>query len=205
MRRTNAVAKTMALIAVGALAACSQSSDTQMTEEDASGADGMAWQEYVFDDLKIAKRFPAPPTRSEGVYWTWPLTPPDRDPEVAGESPSIVLAASADNIDYEVTVVPLPDRMHMGASVMGECAYLTEESGIEQKNTFVRIDNGSRTVYGHQVVVDRNDDMGRMHNGCFFENGTFYKFSATVRQAHGDPDAQEAQEFVASGRFLDGA
>ncbi len=99
----------------------------------------------------------------------------------------------------------LPDRAHMGASIMGECAYLSEESGVEQKNTFVRIDNGNRTVYGHQVVVDRNDDMGRMHNGCFFENGTFYRFSATVNPAHGDPDALDAQEFATSGRFIDGA
>lgn len=205
MRRTNAAVKIVALIAAGTLAACSQSSDTQMTEENASEADGMAWQEYEFDDLRIAKRFPTEPTRSEGTYWTWPLTPEDRDPEVAGESPSITLSASADNIDYEVTIVPLPGRAHMGASIMGECAYLTEESGVEQKNTFIRIDNGNRTVYGHQVVVDRADDMGRMHNGCFFENGTFYRFSATVHQAHGNPDAEEAQEFVASGRFLDGA
>ena len=205
MGRTNAVVKTLAIIAAGTLAACGQSSDTQVAGDDVSGTDGTAWQEYVFEDLKIAKRFPAPPTRSEGVYWTWPLTPEDRDPEVAGESPSVILSASADNIDYEVTIVPLPDRVAMGASIMGECAYLTEESGTEQKNTFVRIDNGNRTVYGHQVVVDRSDDMGRMHNGCFFENGTFYRFSATVRQAHGDPDAQEAQDFVASGRFIDGA
>jgi len=205
MRRTNAAVKIVALISVGALAACSQSSDTQVTDENASEADGMAWQEYEFDDLKIAKRFPAEPVRSESVYWTWPLTPEDRDPEVAGESPSIILSASADNIDYEVTVVPLPDRVQMGASIMGECIYLTEESGTEQKNTFVRIDNGDRPVYGHQVVVDRSDDMGRMHNGCFFENGTLYKFSATVHQAHGDLDASEAQDFVTSGRFIDGA
>lgn len=205
MRRTNAAKSTMALIAAGLLAACGQTSDTQMTSDDASGVDEAGWQEYLFDDLQLAKHFPAEPTRSEGVYWTWPLPPPDRDPEVAGESPSIILSASADNIDYEVTVVPLPDRAHMGASIMGECAFLSEESGTEQKNTYVRIDNGNRTVYGHQVVVDRSDDVGRMHNGCFFENGTFYRFSATVHPAHGNPDAPEAQEFATSGRFIDGA
>jgi hypothetical protein len=93
----------------------------------------------------------------------------------------------------------------MGASVMGECAYLTEESGVETENTFIEIDNGDRMVYGHQVSVDRHDGMGRMHNGCFFENGTFYLFSATVHPEHGDLDAEEAQDFVTSGRFLDGA
>jgi hypothetical protein len=194
----------MALIAAGVLAACGQPSDTQTAGEDTPGADAGNWQEYAFDDLKLAKRFPVAPARSEGIYWEWPLTE-DRDPEVAGEAPSTILSASADNIDYEVTVVPLPDLVHMGASIMGECAYLTEESGVEQKNTFISIDNGNRTVYGHQVVVDRHDAMGRMHNGCFYENGTFYLFSATVRPEHGDPDAQEAQEFITSGRFIDGA
>ena len=116
-----------------------------------------------------------------------------------------MLSASADNIDYQVTIVPLEERADMGASIMGECAYLTEESGVEQKNTFIRVDNGNRTVYGHQVVVDRHDDLGRMHNGCFFENATFYLFSATVRPEHGDLDAPEAQDFITSGRFLDGA
>ena len=129
----------------------------------------------------------------------------DRDPEVAGEAPSTILTASADNIDYEVTIVALPDRVGMGASIMGECAYLTEESGVEQKNTFIRVDNGNRAVYGHQVVVDRHDGVGRMHNGCYFENGIFYLFSATVRPEHGDLDAQEAQEFITNGRFMDGA
>lgn len=205
MRRINAVKKTIALLAVGALAACGQPTDTQMAGDEAPGSDGPTWQEYVFNDLQLAKRFPSEPTRSEGIYWTWPLTPPDRDPEVAGESPSIILSASADNIDYEVTVVPLSDHVHMGASIMGECAYLSEESGVEQKNTFIRIDNGNRTVYGHQVVVDRNDEVGRMHNGCFYENGTFYRFSATVHHTHGDLDASEAQEFITTGRFIDGA
>ncbi len=204
MRRKNAAVVTVTLMMAGMLVACGQSSDTQMTGDEVPAPDDTAWQEYTFDDLRLAKGFPVEPTRSEGIYWTWPLTPPDRDPEVAGESPSTILSASADNIDYEVTVVPLPDRAHMGASVMGECAYLTEESGVEQRNTFVSIDNGDRTVYGHQVVVDRSDEIGRMHNGCFFENGTFYRFSATVRHEHGDLDAEEAQEFATSGRFIDG-
>ena len=203
MRRTNAAAITMALITAGVLAACGQPSETEMAADDTPGADGAIWQEYAFDDLKLAIRFPVEPTRSEGIYWEWPMT--DREPEVVGEAPSIILSASDDNIDYELTVVPLPDLVHMGASIMGECAYLTEESGIEQKNTFISIDNGNRTVYGHQVVVDRHDEMGRMHNGCFYENGTFYIFSATVRQEHGDLDAPEAQEFITSGRFMDGA
>ena len=204
MRRTNAAAITMAILAAGVLAACGQPTDTQIVGDDTPGADGTNWQEYAFDDLRLTKRFPAEPTRTEGIYWEWPLTT-DREPEVAGEAPSTILSASFDNIDYEVTVVPLPELVHMGASIMGECAYLTEESGTEQKNTFISIDNGNRTVYGHQVVVDRNDEMGRMHNGCFYENGTFYIFTAIVHQEHGDLDAQEAQEFVTSGRFIDGA
>jgi len=203
MRRSNAAKAAMALIAAGALAACGQPSN-QTTGEAAPEVAGAGWQEYEFEDIALAKRFPVEPTRSEGIYWDWPMTV-DRDPEVVGEAPSTILSASADNIDYEVTVVSLPDKIHMGASIMGECAYLTEESGIEQKNTFVRVDNGNRTVYGHQVVVDRHDGVGRMHNGCFFENGIFYLFSVTVRPEHGDLDAQEAQEFITNGRFMDGA
>jgi hypothetical protein len=211
MRRSNAAMANaamviLALIGLGGLAACGQSSE-QAAGADAPAARGAVeanWQEFSFEDLGLAKSFPVEPTRSEGIYWDWPLTE-DRDPEVAGEAPSVMLSASADNIDYQVTIVPLEERADMGASIMGECAYLTEESGVEQKNTFIRVDNGNRTVYGHQVVVDRHDDLGRMHNGCFFENATFYLFSATVRPEHGDLDAPEAQDFITSGRFLDGA
>jgi hypothetical protein len=206
MRQSNTAAAIMTLIAVGTLAACGQSSE-QAAETDAPEMPeptGANWQEFTFVDLKIAKRFPSEPTRTEGTYWEWPLTGDDRDPEVAGEAPSTMLTASVDYIDYEVTIVPLSNRVGMGASIMGECAYLTEESGVEQKNTFVQIDNGNRTVYGHQVVVDRHDDLGRMHNGCFFENGTFYLFSATVHQEHGDLDAPEAQAFITNARFIDG-
>jgi hypothetical protein len=208
MRHSNAGLAALALILAGALAACSESADTEMAgaEEEAQpmpAAGAAGWEEFTYVDLKLAKAFPAEPTRTEGTYWQWPLT--DREPEVAGEAPSTILTASADNIDYEVTVVPLPDRVHMGASIMGECAYLTEESGVEQKNTFTEIDNGDRQVYGHQVVVDRHDDMGRLYNGCYFENGIFYLFSATVRPEHGSLEAQEAEDFITSGRFLDGA
>lgn len=208
MRQSNAGLTALVLILAGTLSACGQSADSEMTGAEnnpqpmpASGA--AAWEEFSYPDLKLAKRFPAEPTRTEGTYWQWPLT--DREPEVAGEAPSTILSVSADNIDYEVTVVPLPDRVVMGASIMGECAYLTEESGVEQKNTFVEIDNGDRPVYGHQVVVDRNDGMGRLYNGCYFENGTFYRFSATVHPEHGDLDAEEAEQFITSGHFLDDA
>jgi hypothetical protein len=201
MRFSSAATAALLLVVAGAISACGDTADTETAGVDESAG---GWQEFTYADLKLAKNFPAEPTRTEGVYWDWPLTE-DRDPEVAGEAPSTILSASADNIDYEVTVVPLPDRAHMGASVMGECAYLTEESGVETKNNFIEIDNGDRMVYGHQVSVDRHDGMGRMHNGCFFENGTFYLFSATVHPEHGDLDAEEAQEFVTSGQFLDGA
>ena len=206
MRRLNATKLTIALLAVGALVSCGQPGE-QAAENDAPAmpaAIGSDWPDFTFNDLKLAKRFPVEPTRSEGTYWDWPLTE-DRDPEVAGEAPSTILSASADNIDYQVTVVPRADRVNMGASIMGECVYLTEESGVEQKNTFIRIENGDRTVYGHQVVVDRRDEMGRMYNGCFFENGIFYLFSATVRPEHGNPEAPEAEAFISNARFIDGA
>jgi hypothetical protein len=207
MRRSNTAAAITVLIVGGALAACGQSSEQGAEPNVPLLLEPVEanWQEFTFVDLKIIKRFPLEPTRSEGIYWEWPLTGDDRDPEVAGESPSTKLTASVDYIDYEMTVVPLLDRVGMGASIMGECAYLTEESGVEQKNTFVQIDNGNRSVYGHQVVVDRNDDLGRMHNGCFFENGSFYLFSAIVHQEHGDLNAPEAQAFITNARFIDGA
>jgi len=208
MRVSSAASTALVLILTGALSACGESATTEASD---AGADAAAmaeagpdaWQEYSFPDLKLAKRFPVEPTRMEGTYWDWPLT--EREPEVAGEAPSVILSASADNIDYEVTVVPLPDRAHMGASIMGECAYLTEESGVEQKNTSIEIQGGDHPVYGHQVVVDRHDGMGRLYNGCYFENGTFYLFSATVRPEHGGLEAREAEDFVTSGGFLTGA
>ena len=206
MRIANLAATALVLTMTGALSACGQAADTADAEGPPPAAPAQtgaaAWEEFSYPDLKLAKRFPVEPTRTEGTYWDWPLT--DREPEVAGEAPATILTASADNIDYEVTVVPLPERTHMGASIVGECAYLTEESGVEQKNTYVEI-AGDRPVFGHQVVVDRHDNMGRMHNGCFFENGIFYLFSATVRPEHGNPDAEEAQAFITSGRFLDDA
>ncbi len=209
--RPIAVKTALALVLTGALAACGQqaaegepaapeaAAEEPAAVEPASATVG--WQEYTFDDLKLAKSFPAEPTRADITYWEWPHT--DREPEVVGEAPGVTLSATANDIDYIVTVVPRPDMLNMSASMVGECAYLTEESGVEQKNTFTEINNGNRSVYGHQVVVDLHDMSGRMHNGCYFENGNFYIFSATVKTANGNPDAPEAQEFVTSGRFLD--
>jgi hypothetical protein len=203
MRHSNAAITALFFIAAGALMGCEQSADEGASDTPPMPAAGAAgWQEYTYADLKLAKAFPTEPSRTEGTYWEWPLT--DREPEVAGEAPDTVLSASADNIDYSVTVVPLPERAFMGASIMGECAYLTEESGVEQKNTFIELDNGNRPVYGHQVVVDRHDGMGRLYNGCYFENGIFYIFSATVHPEHGSLDSEEAEQFVTNARFLDG-
>ena len=215
MRHANTVGAVLALVLTGSLAACGEqpaegeAANTPAAEEPAAAEPAPApvsvtagWQEYTFDDLKLAKRFPAEPVRAEGTYWEWPHT--DREPEVVMEGPATTLTASAGNIDYVVTVAPRPERMNMGASMMGECAYLTEESGVEQRNLSAEIDNGNRTVYGHQVTVDLHDMSARMTNGCYYENGNFYIFSATVRPENANPDAPEAVEFATSGRFIDG-
>jgi len=200
--RAAALRTALAFVAAGTLAACGGEQPAAEAPAAEAPAGAAAWQEFTFDDLKLAKRFPVEPTRTEGTYWAWPHT--DREPEVVMEGPATFLTATADNIQYDVTVAPRPERMNMGASMMGECAYLTEESGVEQRNLGAQIDNGNRTVYGHQVTVDLHDMSGRMTNGCWYENGNFYIFSATVLTGHPNPDAPEAVEFATSGRFIDG-
>ena len=81
MRRSNAAMANaamviLALIGLGGLAACGQSSE-QAAGADAPAARGAVeanWQEFSFEDLGLAKSFPVEPTRSEGIYWDWPLT-----------------------------------------------------------------------------------------------------------------------------------
>ena len=157
--------------------------------------------ETVFEEYGVAVRFPAEPAMSTSTYFDFPYT--QRDVEVAdGSPPSTIYSATQDNIDYSLTVIPVPDKAERGASIMGECIYLTEDSGIDLGVASLTAGAPDRTVYGLHIAVDLRDNQGRLVTSCFYENGILYKLEAHVLPAHGNLDAPEAVEFIKSARFL---
>jgi hypothetical protein len=156
-----------------------------------AGAAQAAWEEHVYQDLGIAKEFPNPPARSTGSY----------SAPVAGTAPATILTVSEDNVDFRMTVVPLPAKQAVGAAIMGECTHVAEQEGQPLANMTTRIEAGARAVYGRLVSVDLRNNAGRRQTACFYTKGNLYKIEATVLPAHGQPNSSQAIRFTNSMRF----
>jgi hypothetical protein len=150
-----------------------------------------AWMEHVLRDLGIAKEFPNDPKRESGTY----------SAPVAGTASATVLSVSEDNVDYKMTVVPLPGKQEVGAAIMGECAHFAEQEGQPLANMTTRIEPGARAVYGRLVSVNLRNNQGRRQTACFYTKGNLYKIEATVRPEHGQPNSSQAIRFTNSMRF----
>jgi hypothetical protein len=150
-----------------------------------------AWKEHEYKDLGIAKEFPGDPVRSEVEYKT----------PVAGTAKATVLAMKDDNIEYKLIVVPLQNKVDVGASIFGECIFMAEDEGTPLANMTTRIEPGARAVYGRLISVDLKDNKGRKQTACFYTKGNLYKIEATVLPEHGQPNSSQAIRFTNSMRF----
>ena len=65
-----------------------------------------AWKEYVYEDLGIAKYFPAEPKRETGTWGQGIRLP------LAKIVPATILTAEDGGVIYKLTVVDFPDREH---------------------------------------------------------------------------------------------
>ena len=159
-----------------------------------------AWQEYIYEDLGIAKEFPVEPERTVGVYEA--LDYARDEVRVAGVNlPAIHFTAEVDNIVYRMSVVDVSDNIEQGANILGECLYLIEQSGFYISNIHLGVGGGDAEVFGRLATVDLYGDRGRMQMACFVNNATLYRIEAHVLPEHGNLDAPEAARFVTTQRF----
>lgn len=151
-----------------------------------AGPAAAAWQQYVYKDLGLGAYFPGPPKREAGKYTSprW------------GSAPATIFSTTVDDILYRITVAEFQDRVDVSATLMGECAFLAEDSGKEIANMTTRIGTQKNGVYGRLVTVDLAGNKGRAQTACLFHKGRLYKVEAIVLPAHGDPGAPEAIRFT---------
>ena len=164
-----------------------------------------AWEEYLFEDLGIAKEFPVEPTRSQTVYRGAEFS--ERRTAVAGrDRPATLLSVEVDNIIFRMFVVDFSDKIEQSASILGECVYLAEDAGVGEgkevlANMNTRVEPGANAVYGRLITVDLGEEVGRKMTACFFTKGNLYQIEAHVLPAHGDMNSPFAVRFGNSMRF----
>jgi len=151
------------------------------------------WEEYRYeeDDLAMLKEWPGEPTRQMIEY----LTP------VIGTASAEQLSYEEDNIIFRMTVVMLPERGDVGASILGECVAMAEAEGMPVANMTARVEPGARAVYGRLVSVNLSDNGGRAQTACFFTKGKLYKIQAIILPEHGQPNSSLAIRFTNSLSF----
>ncbi len=161
-----------------------------------------AWQEYIYEDLGIAKAFPVAPERTEGLYETPEFA---RDNlRVAGlDRPAIHFTAELDNIIYRMSVVDISDIVDDSINVFGECILLAEQSGnvISNIHLGIGLTGGRPTVFGRVITVDAIRNGGRTRTACLVNNAKLYRSEAHVRPEHGTLDPPEVERFMTTQRF----
>ena len=161
-----------------------------------------AWQEYIYEDLGIAKAFPAEPERAEGIYETPEFA---RDIlRVAGVNRAAThLTAELENIVYRMSVVDISDNIEESINIFGECILLAEQSGLVISNIHlgVGLTGGRPTVFGRVVTVDLEGDRGRVRTACLVNNAKLYRTEAHVLPEHGTLDPPEVERFMTTLRF----
>ena len=152
-----------------------------------------AWEEYRYeaDDLAMLKEWPGEPTRQTIEYST----------PVIGTASAEQMSYEEDNIIFRMTVIMLPDRGDVGASIFGECVAMAEAEGMPVANMTARVEPGARAVYGRLVSVNLSDNGGRTQTACFFTKGKLYKIEAIILPEHGQPNSSLAIRFTNSLSF----
>jgi hypothetical protein len=161
-----------------------------------------AWQEYIYEDLGIAKAFPTEPERIEGLYETPEFASDNL--RVAGlDRPATHFTAELDNISYHMSVVDISDIVDESINVFGECILLAEQSGqiISNIHLGIGLTGGRPTVFGRVVTVDLEGNRGRMRTACLVDNAKLYRTEAHVRPEHGTLDPPEVERFMTTQRF----
>jgi hypothetical protein len=153
------------------------------------------WNEYVFEELGIAKQFPAPPKETRETYQT---------PQTGRAVPARVLSVELDNILYRMLVADLstPDLIEKSAQLYAECIARAEQEGKVIAAMPQRVEDGTPyDVYGQLTSVELAGNAGRKQTNCFYTKGRLYRIEALVRPAHGQPTAPETIRFTSSFRF----
>jgi hypothetical protein len=152
----------------------------------ASAMAASAWQEYIYEDLGIAKAFPVEPVRTEGLYET-PEFATDNLRVAGMNRPATHFTAELGSISYRMSVVDISDIVDDSINVFGECILLAEQSGEVVSNIHlgVGLTGGRPTVFGRIITVDLEGDGGRARTACLVNNAKLYRTEAIVRPEHG--------------------
>ena len=151
-----------------------------------------AWKEHAFPDLGIRKDFPNEPKRTKGTYKS-PIVP---------ETPADILTSDVDGVVYRMTVVPLKHQNDEGASIMGECSYISMTDATKvYADSPSNFGFGLKGVYGRWTSGDRaNGD--RIVTACYFNNARLYKIEAVITRRHpSHPNSPMAMRFANSLDF----
>jgi hypothetical protein len=161
-----------------------------------------AWQEYIYEDLGIAKAFPVEPVRTEGLYET-PEFATDNLRVAGMNRPATHFTAELGSISYRMSVVDISDIVDDSINVFGECILLAEQSGEVVSNIHlgVGLTGGRPTVFGRIITVDLEGDGGRARTACLVNNAKLYRTEAIVRPEHGTLNPPEMERFMTTQRF----
>ena len=156
---------------------------------------GAQWQEFVYEELGIAKQFPAPPQETRESYQT---------PRTGRGVPARVLSVERDNILYRMLVADMtaPDLVAKSALLYAECIQRAEQEGTVIASMPQRVEDGTPfRVYGQLTSVALAGNGGRKQTNCFYTKGRLFVIEALVRAAHGNMNAPEAIRFTSSFHF----
>lgn len=132
-----------------------------------------AWKEYVYEDLGIAKYFPAEPKMAKGTWGQGIRLP------LSKIVPDTTLTAMDNGVTYKVTVVDFTSRPTEGANIMGEAFSSLAAKGTVVTQGFPRLDLGANSVYGLVLVVDEKSG-NHTSSAVFFNKGRLYVVQAIV-------------------------
>jgi len=149
-----------------------------------------AWKEYVYEDLGIAKYFPAEPKMDHGMWGQGIRLP------LSKIVPDTTLTAEDSGVTYKVTVVDFSSRAAEGANIMGEAFSSLADKGTIVSQGFPRLDLGANSVYGLVLTVDEKAG-NRATSGVFFNKGKLYVVQAIV------PKDSPARFDAGIGRFME--
>jgi hypothetical protein len=155
------------------------------------------WQEFVFEDLGIAKQFPSAPRRGRTGYASTVagrLAPADAD----------LFTAEAEQVVYRMTVVDFsaPEKVAKAAIALAECVFQSEEKGTPLANLPLHVDDGTALGVLGRIVTTELEDKSRKETACLFAGGRLHKLEATAPGAAGEPAAAQAAHFMTTLRFL---